>query len=124
LLLQPSSPFRTSEDIDLAFALVKKLNRSSCVGVTSLQSNTNLNKKYLFNGNVFVPNLQREGFREQKSRGNFILNGAIYLIKTSHFLQTEKLIDADTIGIEMSTKKSLDIDTFDDLHLAAKFMEA
>jgi CMP-N,N'-diacetyllegionaminic acid synthase len=123
LLLQPSSPFRTSQDIDLAFALAKELNRNSCVGVTPFQSNTDLDQKYLFNGDVFSSNSRKHGFFERKCGGVFILNGAIYLIKTSHFLQTKKLIDADTIGFQMSAKKSLDIDTFEDLHLAAKFME-
>ena len=123
LLLQPSSPFRTSEDIDLAFALARKFNRNSCVGVTPFQSDTILNEKYLFNGDVFVPNPQNHEFFEGEGGEVFILNGAIYLIKTSHFLHTKKLVDTDTIGIQMSAKKSLDIDTFDDLHSAAKFME-
>ena len=124
LLLQPSSPFRTSDDIDLAFALTEKFNRNSCVGVTKIQSGTDLDQKYFFHGDVFAPTSHENGFFEQNYREVFILNGAIYLIRTSHFLRTKKLVDANTIGIQMSAKKSLDIDTFDDLHRAAKFMEA
>lgn len=124
LLLQPSSPFRTSDDIDLAFELTEKFNRNSCVGVTKIQSGTDLDQKYFFHGDVFAPTSHENGFFEQNYREVFILNGAIYLIRTSHFLRTKKLVDANTIGIQMSAKKSLDIDTFDDLHRAAKFMEA
>jgi len=123
LLLQPTSPFRTSEDIDLAFKLVKRLNRNSCVGVTSLKSHTNPAEKYLFAGDVFIPHNQKVESFKRKQKGSFILNGAIYLIKTSLFLHTKKIVDADTAGIHMSEKKSLDIDTFKDLRLAAKFME-
>ena len=69
----------------------KKLNRNSCVGVTPFQSDTNLNEKYLFNGDVFVSNPQKHGFFEKECGEVFILNGAIYLIKTSHFLRDEKI---------------------------------
>ena len=123
VLLQPSSPFRTSEDIDLAFEVTTKLNRNSCVGVTPFQSNNDIDQKYFFNGDVFTSNDKKHGVFLRSCGEVFILNGAIYLIKISHFLQTNKLVDADTIGIQMSAKKSLDIDTFEDLHLGAKLME-
>ena len=123
VLLQPSSPFRTSEDIDLAFEVTTKLNRNSCVGVTPFQSNNDIDQKYFFNGEVFISNTQKHEAFVRSGGEIFILNGAIYLIKMSHFLHTKKLVDADTIGIQMSTKKSLDIDTFEDLQLAAKLME-
>ena len=124
LLLQPSSPFRTSDDIYLAFELTEKFNRNSCVGVTKIQSGTESDQKYFFHGDVFASTSTENEFFKQNYGEVFILNGAIYLIRTSHFLRTKKLVDANTIGIQMSAKKSLDIDTFDDLHRAAKIMEA
>lgn len=123
LLLQPTSPFRTSEDIDLAFRLAKMLNRSSCVGVKQVQSGTDRNTQNLFTGDVFNENAQKHDFADEMCEIKFILNGALYLIKASHFLRTKKLVSADTIGIEMSAKKSIDIDTIEDFDFASKLME-
>ena len=123
LLLQPTSPFRTSEDIDLAFTLAKKFNRNSCVSVTPLRQGADLNKRNLFDGDVFISSTEKRDLFIRRQGYDFILNGAIYLIKTSIFLCTQKLVTSDTIGIEMSPKKSLDIDTFHDLELASKLME-
>ena len=119
LLIQPTSPFRTAEDIDFAFSLVNKLNRKSCVGVKRLKFQHSLNNVHLFNGDVFNPVTQEKCRSKINSRTTFLLNGAIYVIKTTHFLRTKKLVDTETIGIEMSAKKSIDIDTFKDLKLAS-----
>jgi CMP-N-acetylneuraminic acid synthetase len=54
----------------------------------------------------------------------YVLNGAVYIVRTSHFLRTKKIVDVDTIGMEMNRKASLDIDTFGDLETASKLMEA
>ena len=50
LILQPTSPFRTAEDIDLAFELVQRVNRSSCVGVRRVEPQLSRNDRHLFNG--------------------------------------------------------------------------
>jgi CMP-N,N'-diacetyllegionaminic acid synthase len=118
LLIQPTSPFRTAEDIDSAFSIVKKINRQSCVGVLRMNLQHSLEKYHLFNGDVFNSITQQKCRSRNDSKVNFALNVAIYLIKTSFFLQTKKLVNTETIGIEMSEKKSVDIDTYEDLKLA------
>ena len=123
LLLQPTSPFRTAEDINLAFSLVKKLDRKSCVGVTRAAPTLSLTNKHLFKGDVFDPITQQQQQSRKGPGVTFKLNGAIYLIKVSHFLCTKKLVDEDTIGVEMSARKSIDIDTFEDLKLASLLVE-
>ncbi|MDA8855869.1 acylneuraminate cytidylyltransferase family protein [Alphaproteobacteria bacterium] len=123
LLLQPTSPFRTSEDIDLALRLAKMFNCNSCVGVTQVQPGNHRNEQNLFTGDVLNSNAQNPDFVDRECKTKFILNGAIYLIKASHFLRTKKLVTGDTIGIEMSAKKSIDIDTIEDFDFASKLME-
>jgi len=38
-------------------------------------------------------------------------------------LQTKKLVNAETIGVEMSEIKSIDIDTYEDMKLAKVLAE-
>jgi len=42
-------------------------------------------------------------------------NGAIYIVKISDFLKNKTLFTNKTIKFTMSPKKSIDIDTFDDI---------
>jgi len=123
MLLQPTSPFRTSDDVDLAFKLLRQVNRSSCVGVKRLQSGIELKGEHLFNGEVFSSNGQKKVSSDREFGVNFALNGAIYICKTEFFLRKKKLIGTETVGIEMSAKKSLDIDTLGDLELALALLE-
>lgn len=122
LLLQPTSPFRTSSDIDLAFKLAQKINRNSCVGVTREQSTLAGTVRHPFNGDVFNSAAQKQERFQESSGVSFALNGAIYLIKISHFLRTKRLVDSETVGFEMSAESSLDIDTFEDLKSASELM--
>ena len=122
LLLQPTSPFRTSDDIDSAFKLVNKINRNSCVGVTRVRSPIVGTVQHPFDGDVFNAADQKQQRFNVTSRVNFAINGAIYLIKTSQFQSTKRLVDPGTVGIEMSAKTSLDIDTFEDLKSASELM--
>ena len=122
LLLQPTSPFRTSGDIDSAFKLVQKINRNSCVGVTRVQSLIAGTVQHPFDGDVFNAAAQKQQRLNASARLSFALNGAIYLIKTSQFQSTKRLVDSATVGIEMSAKTGLDIDTFEDLKSAAELM--
>jgi len=122
VLLQPTSPFRTSGDIDSAFDLVQKITRTSCVGVTRVQSPMTTSVQHPFDGDVYNATAQKQQRFNEGSRVSFALNGAVYLIKTSHFLSTKRLVNPGTVGIEMSTKSSLDIDTFEDLRSASELM--
>jgi CMP-N-acetylneuraminic acid synthetase len=75
-----------------------------------------------FDGDVFNAAAQKQQRLNASARLSFALNGAIYLIKTSQFQSTKRLVDPDTVGIEMSAKTGLDIDTFEDLKSAAELM--
>ena len=124
LLLQPTSPFRTSNDIDLAFKILEQTKRNSCVGVKKLGATSEINNQHLFHGDVVEINSKKQRCFCKNHRMTYVLNGAVYILRTSHFLRTKKIVDVDTIGMEMNRKASLDIDTFGDLETASKLMEA
>jgi CMP-N-acetylneuraminic acid synthetase len=108
-LLQPTSPFRTTEDIKGAFDLLLKTKGDSVVSVTKapndLAFDVRFAQRLLSLPNVVVP------------------NGAIYLI-TAKALQDEVGWYGNfAYGYEMPKDRSLDIDTEQDLEIARMIVE-
>ena len=86
ILLQPTSPLRTAEDIDAAFELMISLNAKSCVSVC-----TTLKTPYwmysLGEDGVLKKLLQtpKDIVNRQNAPETFELNGAIYIIDINYF---------------------------------------
>ncbi|WP_061218222.1 cytidylyltransferase domain-containing protein [Leptospira weilii] len=118
MLLQPTSPLRTSTDIDdcIEFAMKRKTN--SVVSVCETQENPfwmfclddSLKMTKLLN----VEDVKRR----QDSPKIFSLNGSIYLSEVSYFREKKKFITEDTLAYLMSKESSIDIDDMMDWKLA------
>ena len=116
MLLQPTSPLRTSQHIDEAFDLLLSSNADSCVSIAPLSKS--INWMYYQNDNKKISPVvsvdQRET-RRQDIQMPFVLNGAIYIMKTSNFIENKSFLTKNMVGYEMSTENSLDIDSYEDL---------
>ncbi|WP_078123667.1 cytidylyltransferase domain-containing protein [Leptospira alexanderi] len=118
MLLQPTSPLRTSTDIDdcIEFAMKRKTN--SVVSVCETQENPfwmfclddSLRMTKLLN----VEDVKRR----QDSPKIFSLNGSIYLSEVNYFREKKKFITEDTLAYLMSKESSIDIDDMMDWKLA------
>ncbi|EQA61150.1 acylneuraminate cytidylyltransferase family protein [Leptospira alexanderi] len=118
MLLQPTSPLRTSMDIDdcIEFAMKRKTN--SVVSVCETQENPfwmfclddSLRMTKLLN----VEDVKRR----QDSPKIFSLNGSIYLSEVNYFREKKKFITEDTLAYLMSKESSIDIDDMMDWKLA------
>ncbi|WP_299060616.1 acylneuraminate cytidylyltransferase family protein [uncultured Polaribacter sp.] len=116
ILLQPTSPLRTSEDIDLAFDNLLKSNATSLISVCKLQHHPY--KTFKINNNGFLEGIINNSFPflpRQELPETYRANGAIYIVKVNEFLKEGKLLTQKTIHFEMSEKNSLDIDSKKDL---------
>ena len=116
LLLQASSPLRTSKHIDGAIRYYfKKLKnpRETLVSVTRAQPKTYwlLKKKNKYINFVFKQ--RRKDFRRQNHPVFYIPNGAIYLCNIKHLKYD--FFTKYTLHYEMDEKSSIDIDTIDDV---------
>lgn len=115
MLLQPTSPLRTTEDINAAIQMLLKSDATALISVYEAQHHPlkafTANEKGYLNGlvNNEFPFLPRQELPKA-----FYPNGAIYLIKTEVFLETNRLFTDKTIAFEMSAEKSIDIDNFED----------
>ncbi len=116
MLLQPTSPLRTSQHIDEAFDLLLSSNADSCVSIAPLSKS--INWMYYQNDNKKISPVvsvdQRET-RRQDIQMPFVLNGAIYIMKTSNFIENKSFLTKNMVGYEMSKENSLDIDSHEDL---------
>jgi len=106
MLLQPTSPLRTSDQIIETCTFHQS---NSYVGVVSSVKHKNNENKFLM---IHA--------RDQK---NFVPNGAIYLSSISSFLTSGSFYSSTFYSYSMCKKTSVDIDTIDDFNLAKSFLQ-
>tara|TARA_B100000795_G_C22797497_1_gene440111 strand:+ start:1043 stop:1744 length:702 start_codon:yes stop_codon:yes gene_type:complete len=120
LMLQPTSPLRTSQHIEESLDLFKSKECDSVVSVTSVGGNHPFRMKRLINNQLV--NYIDQGFWNMKPRQSlpdvYIRNGAIYLISREVFIQQRQLIGNNCLGYVMSDSDSTNIDSPIDLKIA------
>jgi CMP-N,N'-diacetyllegionaminic acid synthase len=119
MLLQPTSPLRTAQDIDTAIELAMTRNAVAVVGVCEAKHHPSLCKRVLDDGTLgdLVPsNLAYD--RRQDLPHVYAVNGAIYVNQRQSLLRDRTFFPAGTYPYVMPAERSLDIDTPWDLHLA------
>ena len=116
--LQPTSPFRSANDIDDAIDLMIQRKSESCVSITKNPTPVEwLYEKDL--NDLLSPCSPRNAiFQRQQAELTFLPNGAIYVISKGCFQRNMNLINSESIGFEMCESRSIDIDTEFDLLLA------
>jgi CMP-N,N'-diacetyllegionaminic acid synthase len=118
MLLQPTSPLRTSSDIDAAVSLATSTGAEAVVSVCPVAQHPAWMKRIGARGElVDSPDAEVLAPRQQLP-SMFILNGAIYLTATTTLLRTRSFYAADTRAYVMPPERSLDVDTPWDMHLA------
>jgi CMP-N,N'-diacetyllegionaminic acid synthase len=124
LLLQPTSPFRKREDIDGIFRFCKERSASSAVSVCEVSKHPYLMYKIDDSMRIhpFIPD-RPDIPRRQDFPLVHAINGALYLVRTNWFLLRETLVDSETLGYEMPTERSLDLDTLFDWKIAEGLLE-
>lgn len=116
ILLQPTSPLRTAEDIAIAFNTLKTSNANSLISVCALEQHPY--KSFKVDEDGFLQGIINNDYPftpRQELPKTFRANGAIYIIKTADFMKNFSLLTKKTIHFEMSKENSLDIDTIEDL---------
>ncbi|NMA48900.1 MAG: acylneuraminate cytidylyltransferase family protein, partial [Tissierellia bacterium] len=112
VLLQPTSPLRTVEDIDGCIRYCIKTESSTCVSVTEAQQRPYWMYK-MDDDNKLKPFVQNDEIinRRQDLPNVYVLNGAVYVAKTKFINENKSFLTEETAGYIMSEEKSVDIDT-------------
>lgn len=115
VLLQPTSPLRTSDHIDEAFKTLKGKNASSLISVVE-PSHSPL-KSFLLQGDYLkgVVNDQYPFMRRQDLPTTYLANGAIYIVNIEEFKNSGSLMTGKCIPFVMDAPSSVDIDIKEDL---------
>jgi len=120
ILLQPTSPLRTCNDIDKAIELLCQKEADAVVSVCEMEhsplwSNTLPDDKNMQN---FLPK-ELINKRGQDLETYYRLNGAIYICKIDEFIKQKSFFIKENIfAYEMTQKASIDVDTQLDFEIA------
>lgn len=117
MLLQPTSPLRTVNDINLSIELFKEKQADSVISLTKPDI-LPFNMKYL-NEDFSVKNYSPKKFnRRQDMPEIYGTNGAIYIVKPSILYNKNSFMGENNYGYLMSKERSIDIDSDFDLKIA------
>ena len=125
LLLQPTSPLRTTELLKKAIQLMKNSMAKSLISCYREEYINDLvmYKKQESNNQLIPLNENHnKGVRRQDHGDIFVRNGSVYLTKTS-FLKDSKQIICDTpLLLEMKKSESTNIDSYEDLEILKRIL--
>ncbi len=123
VLLQPTSPLRTSDDIDAALALAQSTGANAVVGVTQCAKHPSLTCWREADGSL-TPVLSdlAPGARRQLLRPAYAINGAVYVNRPASLRQTGSFYPPGFVGYVMPEWRSLDIDTHWDWYMVEQAM--
>lgn len=120
MLLQPTSPFRTADDIDAAVRLARQKSAPAIVSVVETHDHPFLVRRQNADGSLaqFVP-CDIAYPRRQDLPPAYALNGAIYLCGVETIRRLQTFEPPGTLAYEMPPERSLQIDTSWDFDLCS-----
>lgn len=115
VLLQPTSPLRTAEDIDGCIAMLHQKNASTAVTVAEAE----VVPQWLFHldpESRLQPIMPGDLPHRRQAAGKvFTLNGAVYVGTREAYSTASALVGPETIAYVMPRERSIDVDTLFDL---------
>lgn len=124
VVLQPTSPLRSFQDIDDSVKIIKKNKSESLFSISeslehpyeSIILQKNQKWKYLLKDS-------KKFYRRQDfNLKTFFINGAIYIVSIKHLLKNKSMFSKKNSLYKMPKYRSLDINDHDDLELAKKIL--
>jgi CMP-N-acetylneuraminic acid synthetase len=118
LLLQPTTPLRTAEDIDGIAELAGRTGAESLVGVVPVSHHPMLCHRLSATGTL-EPYLPRPAgyLRTQDLEPAYAVNGALYLFRPEAFRARKQVLGDHPVAYVMPRERSLDVDDAFDLAL-------
>lgn len=118
LLLQPTSPLRTKEDIEGLLAMAHGAGANSVVSVCAVGEHPAWMFQRAEDGRL-KPFLDGPApTRRQDLPSLYVLNGAMYFVRREWLVECEALVGPETLGYLMPPERSVDIDTMTDWRAA------
>jgi CMP-N,N'-diacetyllegionaminic acid synthase len=125
IVLQPTSPLRTSEDIDEACRIFERSDAPSCISVSLVEQSPYW--MYTLGDNDRLRPLIAEGTqatRRQDLPAVYTANGAVYIADTGWLRERRTFVGDGTVAYLMPQSRSVDIDTAEDFVLFERSLRA
>jgi len=121
-LLQPTSPFRTAEDIKMAYELYKSKADFAVISVCEAEHSP-LWCGHLPESGEFLNFINEDAMKQRQAGGKFYrLNGAIYIVNCEKFKTDRHFYQSGSFAYIMPQERSIDIDTALDFKMAEFLM--
>lgn len=122
ILLQPTQPLRTSDDIDRAIEFFYQHNRTSLVSISQVDDSPILIRYFDENGNMEKLLNSCSTVRRQDMPEYYRVNGAIY-INVIDEINNDTSFNDNKLGFKMDKSHSVDIDEEKDMYIAQYYLE-
>ncbi len=124
LLLQPTSPLRTTQDIDAAIDLALSRQADAVLSVCEASPHPYLARRISDDGQLedFLP-MPGKPARRQDYPPAYVLNGAVYVNRVSTLLATRSFQPPGSLAYVMPVERSCDIDAPVDLLIAESLLK-
>ena len=126
-LLEPSSPFATTEDFDKAFDIIVNNNADTLVSLKEVE----VSKKFIFtldqNGKLsyfYDSILKLQSSRRQDQMPEYTMNGCMYIAKFDYVVRNKLFHSINSVPYIMPNHKSIEIDSMDDYNYASYLIES
>ena len=125
VLLQPTSPLRTSLDIERAVQLLNTSDCPSVVGVSPMWTHPYECVEIMPDGNwSYLAQPSKQAHRRQDFEGSFyFINGAIYAVRTDAFKARQQFVEPTSLLLPMDEVNTIDIDSARDFLIAETLMD-
>ena len=124
VLLQPTSPLRTADDIDACIEKMHESGAPACVSVTK----TDKPPQWMYtlqDDDRLAPVLpeKEQVTRRQDATPTYVLNGSIYLADTNWLVEHKSFMHDETAAYVMPSDRSVDIDDEVDMRIAETILK-
>lgn len=123
ILLQPTSPLRTSDDIDTAIESVIEADKDSLISVCECSENPILMRTIEREKLKPVLEFNGDNLRRQELPTFYVFNGAIYINKVDMLQNKKEFVDENTMPFIMDSTRSIDIDNMIDAKIAEMILK-
>lgn len=118
VLLQPTSPFRSAEDIDRSVAHCIRSGAPACVSVTPPDKSPYWSYALDETGRMVPVIAGPVATRRQDLPQSYAVNGAVYVARCDWLADQDEFVQPETVGYVMPKERSIDIDDELDLVIA------
>jgi len=127
VMLQPTTPLRSSEDIDQGISLLLETNADSVVSVVDVEGYHPFRMKRMIGDNQLI-NYIDQGFEDMRPRQTlpkvYLRSGALYITRRDILLSKNSFIGDDCRGLIIPPERAINIDTQADLKFAEYLLKS